>query len=85
VCTPLRTHRLLLEVFLKSNSLASSESNSQRNFPELETANVLVKCLSNAPRLFKDCCVSGVVLIYEPWKAGGLCWLHVATGRSTGL
>jgi hypothetical protein len=63
VCTQLRTHRQLLEVFLKSNSLAPSESNSQRNCPELETANVLAKCLSNAPRLFKDCCVSGVVLI----------------------
>jgi hypothetical protein len=79
VCTPLRTHRRLLEVFLKSNSLAPSESNSQRNCPELGAANVLVKCLSNCmclsnvPRLFKDCCVSGVVLIYELWKAGGLC------------
>jgi hypothetical protein len=43
----------------ESNSLAPSESNSQRNNPELETANVLVKCLnncrylSNTPRLFK--------------------------------
>jgi hypothetical protein len=43
----------------ESNSLAPSESNSQRNCPELETANVLVKCLkncrslSNAPRLFE--------------------------------
>jgi hypothetical protein len=43
----------------ESNSLASSESNSQRNRPELEKANVLVKCLkncrylSNAPRLIK--------------------------------
>jgi hypothetical protein len=43
----------------ESNSLAPSESNSQRNIPELETANVLVKCLkncrylSNAPRLFE--------------------------------
>jgi hypothetical protein len=43
----------------ESNSLAPTESNSQRNSPELETANVLVKFLkncrylSNAPRLFK--------------------------------
>jgi hypothetical protein len=67
VCSPLRTHRRLLEVFLKSNSLAPSESNSQRNCAEPETAKVLVKCLrncmclSNAPKLEKDCYVSGVV------------------------
>jgi hypothetical protein len=47
----------MLEVFLKSNSLAPPESNSQRNCPELETANVLKwlrnrRRLSNAPRLF---------------------------------
>jgi hypothetical protein len=68
VCISSRTHRRLLEVFLKSDSLAPSASNSQRNCPELETANVLVKCLkncrypSNAPRLFKDCYVSRVVV-----------------------
>jgi hypothetical protein len=67
VCTPLRTHLRMLEVFLESISLAPSESNSQRKCLELGTANVLVKCLrncmclSNAPRLFKDCYVSGVV------------------------
>jgi hypothetical protein len=43
----------------ESNSLGPSEINSQRNSPELETVNVLVKCLkncrylSNAPRLIR--------------------------------
>jgi hypothetical protein len=41
VCTPSRTHRRLLEVFLKSNSLAPSESNSQRNCPQLEYTQMI--------------------------------------------
>jgi hypothetical protein len=59
----------------ESNSLAPSESNSQRNGPELETANVFVKCLkncrylSNALRLIKQ-------LLYE--QSGGL---YINSGR----
>jgi hypothetical protein len=59
VCTPFENASPVVGRVPESNSLAPSESNSQRNSPELETANVLVKCLkncrylSNAPRLFK--------------------------------
>jgi hypothetical protein len=45
----------------------------------------LTSSIGSASQMLQDSSEIAVVLVYGLWKAGGWCWLHVATGRSAAM